>query len=362
MPMTGAQLRSAFLDYFGKNGHKILPGASLVPSNDPTLLFTNAGMVQFKEYFLGQSTADWKRAATAQRCLRVSGKHNDLENVGYTARHHTLFEMLGNFSFGDYFKKDAIEFAWDLLTRVFGLDPDDLVVSVHCDDAEAYALWRDGIGLEPRRIFKLGDEANFWQMGDTGPCGPCSEIHKITDRARFEAGGDPSGPGFVEIWNLVFMQFEQRADGTRAPLPKPSIDTGMVLERVTRVLQGVASNYDTDLFQPLIRKAAALAGTPYGAAPESDVSLRVVADHARACAFLVGDGVLPSNEGRGYVLRRVLRRAARHGVLLGIEGPFLHSVVDTVIDEMGGAYPDLARRRAFVSDAIKREEERFGKT
>src|SRR5882672_11496316 len=247
--------------------------------------------------------------------------------------------MLGNFSFGDYFKKDAIEFAWDLLTRVFKLSPDDLVVSVHRDDAEAYALWRDMIGLDPKRIFRLGDDENFWAMGDTGPCGPCSEIHKITDRARFAAGGDPSGPGFVEIWNLVFMQFEQRADGTRVPLPKPSIDTGMGLERLTRLLQGVDSNYDTDLFRPLIERASALAKVPYGRGPDSDVSLRIAADHARACAFLVGDGVLPSNEGRGYVLRRVLRRAARHGVLLGVDGPFLFEVVNTVIDQMADAYP-----------------------
>jgi alanyl-tRNA synthetase len=360
--MTGNEIRKAFLDYFAERGHSVQPSGSLVPQGDATLMFANAGMVQFKRVFTGEERRPYTRATTSQKCMRVSGKHNDLEEVGRSPSHHTFFEMLGNFSFGDYFKKDAIEFAWHLLTRVFKLSPDDLVVSVHTEDADAFALWRDAIGLDPKRIFKLGDEANFWQMGDTGPCGPCSEIHVITDRARFEAGGDPSGPGFVEIWNLVFMQFEQRADGSRVPLPKPSIDTGMGLERVTRLLQGKASNYDTDLFQPLIHKAAALAKIEYGARPDSDVSLRVVADHARACAFLVCDGVLPSNEGRGYVLRRVLRRAARHGVLLGVEGPFLHQVVDTVIDEMGGAYPDLAKRRAFVVDAIKKEEERFGKT
>jgi alanyl-tRNA synthetase len=360
--MTGNEIRKAFLDYFAERGHSVQPSGSLVPQGDATLMFANAGMVQFKRVFTGEERRPYTRATTSQKCMRVSGKHNDLEEVGRSPSHHTFFEMLGNFSFGDYFKKDAIEFAWHLLTRVFKLSPDDLVVSVHTEDADAFALWRDAIGLDPKRIFKLGDEANFWQMGDTGPCGPCSEIHVITDRARFEAGGDPSGPGFVEIWNLVFMQFEQRADGSRVPLPKPSIDTGMGLERVTRLLQGKASNYDTDLFQPLIHKAAALAKIAYGARPDSDVSLRVVADHARACAFLVCDGVLPSNEGRGYVLRRVLRRAARHGVLLGVEGPFLHQVVDTVIDEMGGAYPDLAKRRAFVVDAIKKEEERFGKT
>ena len=360
--MTGNEIRKAFLDYFAERGHSRVPSGSLVPQGDATLMFANAGMVQFKRVFTGEERRPYTRATTSQKCMRVSGKHNDLEEVGRSPSHHTFFEMLGNFSFGDYFKKEAIEFAWDLLTRVLKLDPADLVVSVHRDDAEAYALWRDGIGLEPKRIFRLGDEENFWQMGDTGPCGPCSEIHLITDRARFEAGGDPSGPGFVEIWNLVFMQFEQKADGSRSPLPKPSIDTGMGLERVTRLLQGKSSNYDTDLFQPLIAKAAALANVRYGAGADGDVSLRVVADHARACAFLVGDGVLPSNEGRGYVLRRVLRRAARHGVLLGIEGPFLHAVVDTVIHEMGGAYPDLAKRRAFVVDAVRKEEERFGKT
>jgi alanyl-tRNA synthetase len=360
--MTGNEIRKAFLDYFAERGHTVVPSGSLVPQGDATLMFANAGMVQFKRVFTGEERRPYTRATTSQKCMRVSGKHNDLEEVGRSPSHHTFFEMLGNFSFGDYFKKDAIEFAWDLLTRVFKLSPDDLVVSVHRDDAEAYELWRDEIGLDPKRIFKLGDDENFWQMGDTGPCGPCSEIHRITDRKIFEKGGDPSGPGFVETWNLVFMQFEQRADGSRVPLPKPSIDTGMGLERVTCVLQGKTSTYDTDLFQPILRKAAALANVAYGASKDGDVSLQVVADHARACAFLVCDGVLPSNEGRGYVLRRVLRRAARHGVLLGIDGPFLHHVVDAVIDEMGGAYPDLAKRRAFVVDAVKKEEERFGKT
>ncbi|HTO06685.1 MAG TPA: alanine--tRNA ligase [Myxococcota bacterium] len=360
--MTGNEIRKAFLDYFAERGHSVQPSGPLVPQGDATLMFANAGMVQFKRVFTGEEKRAYSRAATSQKCMRVSGKHNDLEEVGRSPSHHTFFEMLGNFSFGDYFKRDAIDFAWDLLTRVFKLSPDDLVVSVHESDDEAYALWRDRIGLEPRRIFKLGDGPNFWEMGDTGPCGPCSEIHKITDRKVFEKGGDPTGPGFVEIWNLVFMQFDQRADGSRVPLPKPSIDTGMGLERITRLLQGKTSNYDTDLFRPLIRKGEELAGVRYGTNPDSDVSLRVVADHARACAFLVGDGVLPSNEGRGYVLRRVLRRAARHGVLLDIDGPFLHAVVDTVIDEMAEAYPDLAKRRAFVLDAVKKEEERFGKT
>ncbi|MEX2205833.1 MAG: alanine--tRNA ligase [Myxococcota bacterium] len=360
--MTGNEIRRAFLDYFAERGHTEVASGSLVPQGDATLMFANAGMVPFKRVFTGEERREYVRAVSSQKCMRVSGKHNDLEEVGRSPSHQTLFEMLGNFSFGDYFKKEAIEYAWDLLTRVFGLDPDDLVVSVHKDDDETYALWRDGIGLEPRRIFRLGDSENFWQMGDTGPCGPCSEIHKITDRAIFERGGPPSGPGFVEIWNLVFMQFEQAADGTRVPLPKPSIDTGMGLERITRLLQGVTSNYDTDLFRPLIRHTSEIAGRAYDANPENDVSMRVVADHARACTFLIGDGVLPSNEGRGYVLRRVLRRAARHGVLLGIERPFLCEVAGTVIDEMGGAYPDLVKRRAFVVDTIRREEERFGKT
>ena len=360
--MTGNEIRRAFLDYFAERGHTRVASGSLVPQGDATLMFANAGMVQFKRLFTGEERRDYARAVTSQKCMRVSGKHNDLEEVGRSPSHQTFFEMLGNFSFGAYFKKEAIDYAWDLLTRVYGIDPDDLVVSVHVDDDEAYALWRDGIGLEPRRIFRLGDSENFWQMGDTGPCGPCSEIHKITDRAIFEKGGDPSGPGFVEIWNLVFMQFEQAADGSRTPLPKPSIDTGMGLERITRVLQGVTSNYDTDLFRPLIRATASIADRAYGANAESDVSMRVVADHARACTFLIGDGVLPSNEGRGYVLRRVLRRAARHGVLLGIERPFLFEIANTVIDEMADAYPDLAKRRAFVIDTIRREEERFGKT
>ena len=254
--MTGNEIRKAFLDYFAERGHAQVASGSLVPQGDATLMFANAGMVPFKRVFTGEEKRPYTRATTAQKCMRVSGKHNDLEEVGRSPSHQTFFEMLGNFSFGDYFKKEAIEFAWDLLTRVYKLDPNDLVVSVHREDTEAYALWRDGIGLDPKRIFKLGDDENFWAMGDTGPCGPCSEIHKITDRARFEAGGDPSGPGFVEIWNLVFMQFEQRADGTRVPLPKPSIDTGMGLERLTRMLQGVDSNYDTDLFRPLLARAS----------------------------------------------------------------------------------------------------------
>lgn len=360
--MTGNEIREAFLRYFEERGHERVAACSLVPQGDATLMFVNAGMVPFKRVFQGEETRPYRRAVSAQKCMRVSGKHNDLEEVGRSPSHQTLFEMLGNFSFGDYFKREAIEYGWDFLTRVAKLPPERLVVSVHRDDEEAYRLWREHVGIEPRRIFRLGDDENFWQMGDTGPCGPCSEIHLITDPSVFDAGGDPSGPGFLELWNLVFMQFEQAADGSRRPLPKPSIDTGMGLERLARVLQGVQSNYDTDLFRPVIDRAVGICGKRYGASPESDVSLRVVADHARACAFLVGDGVLPSNEGRGYVLRRVLRRAARHGVLLGIEAPFLHDVVQSVIDEMGDAYPELRERRPFITETIRKEEERFLKT
>jgi alanyl-tRNA synthetase len=340
----------------------VVPSAPLVPQGDATLMFVNAGMVQFKRLFTGEERRGYTRAASSQKCMRVSGKHNDLEEVGRSPRHHTFFEMLGNFSFGDYFKAEAIEYAWQLLTGVYGLDPDRLVVSVHEQDDEAYRLWSESIGLEPRRIFRLGDSENFWQMGDTGPCGPCTEIHLITDRARFEAGGDPSGGGFLELYNLVFMQFEQLAPGNRRPLPRPCVDTGMGLERMTAALQGVDSTYDTDLFQPIVRAIEGRSGHRYGSDPERDVSTRVIADHARACAFLVGDGVRPSNEGRGYVLRRVLRRAARHGVLLGVEEPFLFRVADAVIDAMRAAYPELAERRPAIQDAIRKEEERFGKT
>src|SRR5262245_51189450 len=350
--MTGSEIRQAFLDFFAARGHTRVASAPLVPQGDATLMFVNAGMVQFKRLFTGEEKRAYTRAASSQKCMRVSGKHNDLEEVGRSPRHHTFFEMLGNFSFGDYFKAEAIEYAWELLTRVYGLDPDRLVVSVHEQDDEAYGLWHDRIGLEPRRIFRLGDSENFWQMGDTGPCGPCTEIHLITDQGAFEAGGDPSGGGFLELYNLVFMQFEQLAPGNRRPLPRPCVDTGMGLERMTAALQGVESTYATDLFQPIVRTIERLSGHRHGTDPERDVSTRVIADHARACAFLVGDGVRPSNEGRGYVLRRVLRRAARHGVLLGIEQPFLFEVAGAVIDEMKAAYPELAERRAAIADAI----------
>jgi len=366
MSMTGAQLRSAFLDYFGKNGHKILPSASLVPGNDPTLLFTNAGMVQFKEYFLGLSTADWKRATTAQRCLRVSGKHNDLENVGYTARHHTLFEMLGNFSFGDYFKKEAIFFGWDFLTREVGLDGTRMTVSVFREDDEAYDLWHKTMGIPASRVVRFDEKDNFWSMGPTGPCGPCSEI--LYDQGEGVGCGRPGCAvgcdcdRFLEIWNLVFMQFNQDESGTRTPLPKPSIDTGMGLERLAGVAQGVTSNYDTDLFRPILDGISRQCGVPIGKSPALDAAMRVVADHARATAFLIADGIVPSNEGRGYVLRRIMRRALRHGKKLGFDGPFLHRVAGIVVEEFREAYPGLAQSASFVDTVAFQEERRFLET
>ena len=366
MSMTGAQLRSAFLDYFAKNGHKILPSASLVPGNDPSLLFTNAGMVQFKEYFLGQATADWKRATTAQRCLRVSGKHNDLENVGYTARHHTLFEMLGNFSFGDYFKKEAIFFGWDFLTREVGLDGARMTVSVFREDDEAYDLWHKTMGIPASRVVRFDEKDNFWSMGATGPCGPCSEI--LYDQGEGVGCGRPGCAvgcdcdRFLEIWNLVFMQFNQDESGTRTALPKPSIDTGMGLERLAGVVQGVTSNYDTDLFRPILDGISRQCGVPVGTSPALDAAMRVVADHARATAFLIADGIVPSNEGRGYVLRRIMRRALRHGKKLGFDGPFLHRVAGIVVEEFREAYPGLAQSASFVDTVAFQEERRFLET
>jgi alanyl-tRNA synthetase len=319
-------------------------------------------MVQFKRVLLGEEIRGYKRATSSQKCMRVSGKHNDLEHVGRTPRHHTFFEMLGNFSFGDYFKKEAIEYGWDYLTSVVGIPESRLVVSVFRDDNDSFGIWRDQIGVPENRIFRLDEKENFWQMGETGPCGPCSEIHLIVDDDAFRAGADPSEEGFLEVWNLVFMEFEQTADGERKPLPKPSIDTGMGLERLAAVLQGVGSTYETDLFAPLLDEAEEVSGHHCGSDPEHDVSLRVVADHARACAFLIGDGVLPANEGRGYVLRRVLRRAARHGVLLGLEEPFLYRVAGRVVEIMGSTYPELVERRPFIEGTIRREEERFLRT
>jgi alanyl-tRNA synthetase len=355
------------LDYFQEKGHTKVPSSSLVPGDDPSLLFTNAGMVQFKATFLGTEKRAYSRATTSQKCVRAGGKHNDLENVGRTARHHTFFEMLGNFSFGDYFKQGAIEFAWDLLVKRMGLDPTKLYASVHHSDDEAYDIWHKHIGLAPERILRLGDKDNFWAMGDTGPCGPCSEI--LFDQGP-EVGcrrpdckvGVCDCDRYLEIWNLVFMQFNRDMDGTLTPLPAPNIDTGMGLERITAVLQGVKSNYDTDLFAPLISFISDLAGKKYGTNEDLDVSIRVIADHARASAFLVGDGILPSNEGRGYVLRRIIRRAARHGKLLGMNGAFLHKVALKVVREMGDVYPDLIARKDFIDKVIVNEEERFLKT
>src|SRR6202050_5000154 len=357
--LTGSQIRRKFLDYFVQRGHKEVHSSSLVPANDPTLLFTNAGMNQFKDVFLGLETRDYKRATTSQKCVRAGGKHNDLENVGFTNRHHTFFEMLGNFSFGNYFKKDAIAYAWELITSKdwFGIDKDKLYVTVFNGeggmqrDAEAYDLWV-GQGIPKDRIFEMGLKDNFWQMGDTGPCGPCSEIHYdmgaiASDQGHTDCAFSCDCGRYVEIWNLVFMQFDRDVSGKLNPLPKPSIDTGMGLERVTAVLQGVISNYDTDLFTPLIKRAAELMAktgllTKVGSEPEhTATSLRVIADHSRAVTFLISDGVLPSNEGRGYVLRKIIRRAILHGRKGYAEGPFLHQMVYSVVDLMKDAYPEL---------------------
>jgi len=364
MSLPSREIRETFLRYFEENGHRRVASASLVPDSDPTLMFVNAGMVPFKRLFLGEETRDYTRATTSQKCMRVSGKHNDLENVGRTPRHHTFFEMLGNFSFGDYFKEEAIEYAWKLLTEGVGFSPDDLVVSVFEDDDEAYDIWKDRIGLPESKLYRLDEKENFWSMGDTGPCGPCSEIHYDWGALAEHPNDDPSSETgrFMEIWNLVFMQFNRDANGTQTPLPKPSIDTGGGLERWAAVLQGKRSTWESDSFTPLIERAAELANVVPGSSDETDVSLRVAADHARALTFLIGDGVLPSNAGRGYVLRRILRRGSRHGKLLGQDTPFLHGVADKVIDEMAEAYPELVDRRAYITDRIKREEERFLET
>ncbi|HET9818902.1 MAG TPA: alanine--tRNA ligase [Rhodanobacteraceae bacterium] len=366
--MKTAEIRARFLEFFRDRGHTIVPSAPLVPANDPTLLFTNSGMVQFKNVFLGSEKLPYVRAVDVQRCLRAGGKHNDLDSVGYTARHHTFFEMLGNWSFGDYFKKEAIEWAWELLTRTFKLPPEKLWVTVYHTDDESYAIWKDVIGVPAERIVRIGDNKgapfasdNFWQMADTGPCGPCTEI--FYDHGAEVAGGPPGsedgeGDRYVEIWNLVFMQFDRADDGTLSPLPAPCVDTGMGLERLAAVLQGVHSNYEIDLFQRLIAAAQKLTGCK----DVEDKSLRVIADHIRACAFLIVDGVLPSNEGRGYVLRRIIRRALRHGWMLGVRGEFFWKMVAPLAAEMGEAYPDLVKRRAFVEEALRAEERRFGET
>jgi alanyl-tRNA synthetase len=359
--MKSTEVRQHFLEYFKRQGHEIVPSSPLVPANDPTLLFTNAGMVQFKDVFLGQDKRPYKRATTAQRCLRVGGKHNDLENVGYTGRHHTFFEMLGNFSFGDYFKRDAIHFAWELLTKNYGLPADRLWATVYEDDDEAADVWLKEVGVPSERFRRLGADSNFWAMGETGPCGPCSEV--FYDHGPEVEGGPPGsadedGDRYVEIWNLVFMQFNRDERGELHPLPRPSVDTGMGLERMAAVMQGVHSNYDIDLFQNLIKDAAKIAKVK----DTDNPSLRVIADHIRACAFLVVDGVVPSNEGRGYVLRRIIRRAARHGYELGLREPFFHKLVKPLGREMGEAYPELPKAQKQVERVLKQEEERFGET
>src|SRR5450755_1630247 len=359
--MTSSEIRASYLEFFRKNGHTVLPSSSLVPGNDPTLLFTNAGMVQFKDLFLGKEVRDYARAATAQRCVRAGGKHNDLENVGYTARHHTFFEMLGNFSFGDYFKREGIHFAWNYITGTLEIPKERLWVTVYTEDDEAERIWVEEIGIDPTRCTRMGEKSNFWAMGDTGPCGPCSEI--FYDHGAEIPGGPPGTPDedgdrYVEIWNLVFMQYDRSSDGVLVPLPKPSVDTGMGLERVAAVMQGVHSNYDIDLFKSLIRSAAEITGTD----DLESSSLRVIADHIRACTFLIVDGVVPSNEGRGYVLRRIIRRAIRHGYKLGQTQPFFHKLVASLVREMGGYYTELVTGEARATQVLAQEESRFAET
>ena len=359
--MKTTEIRDHFLKFFERHGHSIVASSSLVPGSDPTLLFTNAGMVQFKDVFLGQEKRPYTRAVSSQRCVRAGGKHNDLENVGYTARHHTFFEMLGNFSFGDYFKREAIHFAWDFLTRDMKLPAERLWVTIYKDDEEAADIWLKEMKADPQRFTRLGESSNFWQMGDTGPCGPCSEI--FYDHGPAVAGGPPGSPDedgdrYIEIWNLVFMQYNRDAGGTLHPLPKPSVDTGMGLERVAAVMQGVHSNYEIDIFRYLINAVADILGTK----DRQNKSLNVIADHIRSCAFLIVDGVLPSNEGRGYVLRRIIRRAARHGHLLGAQEPFFWRLVTPLVKEMGDAYPELAKARTQIERVLRQEEERFAET
>ena len=359
--LSSTELRTAFLEFFHERGHAVVPSSPLVPGNDPTLLFTNAGMVQFKDVFLGKDRRAYTRAASSQRCVRAGGKHNDLENVGYTARHHTFFEMLGNFSFGDYFKREAIGYAWEFITGTLGIPAERLWVTVFRDDDEAADIWLKEIGVDPARFSRLGESSNFWAMGDTGPCGPCSEI--FYDHGEGIPGGPPGSPDedgdrYVEIWNLVFMQFDRSSDGTLTPLPKPSVDTGMGLERIAAVMQGVHSNYDIDLFRNLISAAADVTNQKTVDSP----SLRVIADHIRACAFLIIDGVMPSNEGRGYVLRRIIRRAIRHGYQLGQAEPFFFKLVQALADQMGKAYPELVSGADMAMHVLKQEEERFAET
>ncbi|MCG7530905.1 alanine--tRNA ligase [Psychrobium sp. MM17-31] len=361
MHMTTAEIRKAFLTYYQKQQHQVVDSSSLIPGNDATLLFTNAGMVPFKDVFIGSDKRDYNRATSSQRCVRAGGKHNDLENVGYTARHHTFFEMLGNFSFGDYFKKEAIAFAWDFLTNELKLPKEKLWVTVFEEDSEAEAIWINEIGVDPARLSRIGAKDNFWSMGDTGPCGPCTEI--FFDHGEEVAGGPPGTPEedgdrYIEIWNLVFMQFNRLADGTMEDLPKPSVDTGMGLERIAAIMQGVHSNYEIDIFQGLINAAAKIIGT----SDLENKSLRVIADHIRSCAFLISDGVMPSNEGRGYVLRRIIRRAVRHGNSLGADGLFFYKLLDELIVQMGDAYPELEKNKAIIVKLLKAEEEQFART
>src|SRR4051794_27049350 len=362
--MSGVnEIRSTFLKFFADNGHEIVPSSPLVPRNDPTLMFTNAGMVQFKNVFTGVEKRPYRRATTSQKCVRAGGKHNDLDNVGYTARHHTFFEMLGNFSFGDYFKDHAIELAWNLITKEFGLPPERLTITVFSEDDQAFDLWRKIAGLPEARIIRIPTADNFWQMGDTGPCGPCSEI--FYDHGPHIPGGPPGSPDqdgdrFIEIWNLVFMQFEQLPGGERLELPRPSIDTGMGLERIAAVLQGKHDNYDIDLFRALIAASAEASGVaPDG--PQA-VSHRVIADHLRASSFLIADGVLPSKEGRGYVLRRIMRRAMRHAQMLGAKEPLMWRLVPALVNQMGAAYPELIRAQPLITETLRLEENKFRQT
>ncbi|MEE9235248.1 MAG: alanine--tRNA ligase, partial [Candidatus Acidoferrales bacterium] len=362
--MTANDIRRTFLEFFTRRGHRRVRSSSLVPVADPTLLFTNAGMNQFKDVFLGLEPRDYQRATSSQKCLRVSGKHNDLENVGRTRRHHTFFEMLGNFSFGDYFKPQAIAYAWELMTQVYNLPAEKLIATVFEEDDEAYRVWEKEIGLPPDRLFRLGADENYWAMGETGPCGPCSEL-------QYDFGPDASDLGhqdcrfpcdcgrYVELWNLVFMQFNRDASGELAPLPKPSVDTGAGLERLAAALQGKISNYDTDLFRPLIEHASELSGASYGADPKTDTALRVIADHSRAAAFVVADGVLPSNEGRGYVLRKIIRRAIDYGRQLGLEKPFLFEMAGRVAELMREPYPELLDSLQRLATVIKSEEQKY---
>jgi alanyl-tRNA synthetase len=364
--ISSKEIRKKFVEYFEKHNHKNVRSSSLVPSDDPTLLFTNAGMVQFKRVFMGEDKRDYSRAVTYQKCVRAGGKHNDLENVGYTARHHTFFEMLGNFSFGDYFKEDAIKFAWELLTEGYRLPKEKLLISIYEDDDEAFEIWNKIIGIPKEKIYRMGEKDNFWAMGDTGPCGPCSEIH--IDRGNEHGCGSPDCElgcecdRFLELWNLVFMQFNRDESGKLTPLPKPSIDTGMGLERIASILQGAKTNYETDLFVPIIKKVEDLSGIKAGQSEQSDVAMKVIADHSRAACFLIGDGVLPSNEGRGYVLRRIMRRAIRYGRQLGLNRPFLHETSKVVMDMMNDVFPELKDSGSFIMNVIENEEKRFSET